>query len=279
MSTLAKTKKRENIAVTVVALAVGIVLIFPFVYAFFGAFKTPPEFAAGGSGLLPESFLNFENFKEVFETVPLGRFFLNSIIVSVLGTLGRVVFAVMAAYAFTFYEFPGRNFFFYLLLGTMMIPPDTVLITNYLTVSHLGLIDTYLGMSIVSFVGASQMFMLRQKFRTLKRDFRDAAQMDGCGDFAFLWYILLPMARPILITLTVQSFVSLWNSYLWPLMVTTRNEMRTVQVGITMLQSIEDSNYTLVLAGVVLVTIPAFILFLILRKNIVKGLTTGAVVG
>lgn len=279
MTGLSKTKRREDIAVTAAALLIGFLLIFPFLYAFFGAFKTAPEFAAGGSGLLPESFLHLDNFKEVFHKVPLGRFFFNSVAVAVLGTAGKVIFAVLAAYAFAFYDFPAKNFLFFLLLGTMMIPPDTVLITNYLTVSRLGLLNTYLGMSIVSFVGASQMFMLRQKFRTLKKEFKDAAEIDGCGDLGFLWHILLPMARPILLTLTVQSFVSLWNSYLWPLMVTTQNEMRTVQVGITMLQSVEDSNYTLVLAGVVLVTIPAVILFLILRKKIVKGLTTGGVVG
>lgn len=276
----AKSRRRHiGAAVTAAALLLALILVFPVVYALFGAFKTTSEFAAGSSGLLPQSFLNFSNFVDVFRKIPLGRYFVNSVIVAGLGTLVRIVCAVMAAYSFSFYDFRGKNFLFFLLLGTMMLPGDTLIITNYLTVSHLGLLDTYLGICITSFVGASQMFMLRQKFRTLRREFRDAARIDGCGDFQFIWYILLPMARPILFTLIVQSFVTLWNAYLWPLLVTNSDGMRTVQIGITMLNSVEDSNYPLVLAGVVLVMIPAFILFLILRKNIVKGVTTGSLVG
>lgn len=279
ISSIRRKRKRENLLVTTAALLLGLVLVFPVIYAFFGAFKTAAEFSAGASGLLPQSLLNFDNFAAVFRKIPLERYFLNSVIVSVLGTVVRLACAVLAAYAFTFFEFKGKKFLFFLLLGTMMMPADTLIITNYLTVSRLGLLNSYLGMCVTSFVGASQMFMLRQKFRTLKKDFRDAAQIDGCGDFAFLWFILLPMARPILLTLAVQSFVTLWNAYLWPLLVTTADAMRTVQVGITMLGSVEDNNYPLILAGVVLVMIPAFIAFLVLRKNIVKGITTGAVVG
>lgn len=279
MSSLRRKKKRENWMISTLAILLGLVLIFPLLYAFFGAFKTTAEFSTGASGLLPESFLHLDNFAAVFHKIPLERYFLNSIIVSLLGTVVRIGAAVLAGYAFTFFEFRGKKFLFFLLLGTMMIPADTLIITNYLTVSRMGLLDTYLGMCVTSFIGASQMFMLRQKFRTLKKDYRDAASIDGCGDFSFLWFILLPMARPILLTLVVQSFVSLWNAYLWPLLVTNSNSMRTVQVGITMLNSIEDSNYPLVLAGVVLVMIPSFLLFLLLRKNIVKGITTGALVG
>ena len=279
MTSIRLKRRRENIVITLLAVLLGVVLIFPLLYAFFGSFKSTAEFATGSSGLLPQSFLNFDNFAAVFRKIPLGRYFFNSLAVALLGTLVRMACAVLAAYAFTFFEFRGKKPLFFLLLGSMMIPGDTLLITNYLTVSSMGLLNTYIGMCITSFVGASQMFMLRQKFRTLKKDYRDAAEIDGCGDFAFIWFILLPMARPILLTLVVQSFVTLWNAYLWPLLVTSEDSMRTIQVGITMLTSVEDSNYPLVLAGVVLAIIPSFLLFLFLRKNIVKGITTGALVG
>lgn len=275
MKSVRRRRRAETFWVTAVSLLLGLLLIFPVIYAFCGAFKTAPEFAAGGSGLLPESFRNLENFREVFARIPVIRYFRNSLAVAVLGTAGKVAFAVLAAYAFAFYDFRGKNVLFFLLIGAVMIPPDTLLITNYLTVSRMGLLNTVSGICLPSLVGASQMFMLRQKFRTFRKEFRDAALMDGCGDLAFLWHILLPMARPVLLTLSVQSFVTLWNAYLWPLMVTSRNETRTIQVGLTMLNSVEDSNYPLILAGVVLAVIPAFLIFLLLRKKLVKGLLTG----
>ena len=123
------------------------------------------------------------------------------------------------------------------------------------------------------------MLMLRQSFRSSPSALRDASRLDGCGDLRFIWSVLLPVVRPVLVTLFMQSFVSAWNSYLWPLMVTNHNEMRTVQVGITMLTTVGDTNYGAVLAGVSLSLIPAFILFLVLRKNIARSMCAGSLAG
>ena len=161
-----------------------------------------------------------------------------------------------------------------------MIPGDTILVTNYQTVSRMGLLNTYLGMIIVSFVGASQMFMLRQKFMAIPKDLRYAAMIDGCGDIRYILTILLPICRPVLTTLFVQSFITMWNAYLWPLIVTASSpNMRTVMVGITKLNSWEDTNYELVLAGVTISLIPSFILFMVMRHGMNKGGTDGALVG
>ena len=175
----------------------------------------------------------------------------------------RLVFAILAAYAFVFFEFKGKKFLFFLILGTMMLPADTLLITNYQTVAQLGLMDSYLGMAITSFVGASQMFMLRQNFKSAPLALKEAAHLDGCGDLHFMLSILLPISKPVLVTLFVQGFVTMWNAYLWPLLVTNQNDMRTIQVGITMLTTLEDTNYHVVLAGVAISLIPAFILYLL----------------
>ncbi|MBQ9263185.1 MAG: carbohydrate ABC transporter permease [Clostridia bacterium] len=168
---------------------------------------------------------------------------------------------------------------FFLLLGTMMLPADTLIITNYQTVSRLGLLDTYLGMGIVSFVGASQMFMLRQHFLSSPTPIREAAQIDGCGDVRFIASILTPMSLPLLLTLFLQSFVTQWNAYLWPLLVTNTNAMRTVQVGITMLTTIEGTNYEVVLAGAAVAMVPAALLFLFLRRSITRTMNGGALIG
>lgn len=279
MNQLKIQKQAENIAVQLLALVVGFVIVFPIVYGIFGAFKSPAEFSAYPPTFLPQSFAYFENFQNAFAQVPFLRFALNSFLVGVLASTLRLSFAALAAYAFVFYEFRLKKILFFLVLATMMLPGDTLLITNYLTITRLGLLDTYLGMAITSFVGAAQMFMLRQNFKTLPRSLKEAGEMDGCGDIRFLLAILLPISKPVLLTLYVQSFVTVWNAYLWPLLVTNTTKMRTVQVGITMITSFEETNYYLVLAGVALTLIPSFILFIFLRRSITRGMTAGALVG
>ena len=279
MNQLKIQRQAENIAVQLLALVVGFVIVFPIVYGIFGAFKSPAEFSAYPPTFLPQSFAYFENFQNAFAQVPFLRFALNSFLVGVLASTLRLSFAALAAYAFVFYEFRLKKILFFLVLATMMLPGDTLLITNYLTITRLGLLDTYLGMAITSFVGAAQMFMLRQNFKTLPRSLKEAGEMDGCGDIRFLLAILLPISKPVLLTLYVQSFVTVWNAYLWPLLVTNTTKMRTVQVGITMITSFEETNYYLVLAGVALTLIPSFILFIFLRRSITRGMTAGALVG
>ena len=273
------TKRRiMDAIVSIVAIAIGLIIIFPVVYCILGAFKTPAEFMS--PKLLPNSFGYLENFKNAMNQAPMFRYMLNSLIMAFSGTFIRLVFAVCAAYALTHYEFKGKNFCFLLILGTMMMPGDTLLVTNYQTVSHLGLLNTYMGMIIVSLVSASQMFMLRQKFLAIPKDLRHAAMIDGCGDIRYILTILLPICKPILTTLFVQSFITLWNAYLWPLIVTASSpDMRTIMVGITKLNSWEDTNYELVLAGVTISLIPSFIMFMVMRRNMTKGGTDGALVG
>ena len=250
-------KRSTDIVVSVVAIALGLVLIFPVIYCVLGAFKTPAEFLS--PRLLPSSFAYTQNFRDAMHQAPMLRYMLNSLIMATLGTVVRLVF---------------------LILGTMMMPGDTLLITNYVTVSRLGLLNTYLGMCITGFVSASQMFMLRQKFLSVPKDLRYAAMIDGCGDLRYILTILMPICKPIITTLFVQSFITIWNAYLWPLIITaSAPDMRTIMVGITKLNSWEDTNYQLVLAGVTISLIPSFILFVIMRRNMAKGGTEGSLVG
>ena len=268
----------EEIVVSLVAIALGLVIIFPLIYCFLSSFKTPSEFL--DPKLLPSSFLNLDNYKAALERGNLLRYILNSFVIAFLGSAIRLIFSILAAYVFAFYDFKGKNVVFFMILGTMMIPSDVLLATNYLTVSRLHLLNTYTGVMVVSFVSASATFMLRQRFKTIPRDMREAASMDGYGDIWFILRVLLPITRPVVTTLFVQSFISLWNSYLWPLIATASSpEMRTVMVGITRLNSWEDENYQLVMAGVVISLIPSIILFLIMRRSLRKGGLEGSLVG
>ena len=268
----------EEIVVSLVAIALGLVIIFPLIYCFLSSFKTPSEFL--DPKLLPSSFLNLDNYKAALERGNLLRYILNSFVIALLGSAIRLIFSILAAYVFAFYDFKGKNVVFFMILGTMMIPSDVLLATNYLTVSRLHLLNTYMGVMVVSFVSASATFMLRQRFKTIPRDMREAASMDGYGDIWFILRVLLPITRPVVTTLFVQSFISLWNSYLWPLIATASSpEMRTVMVGITRLNSWEDENYQLVMAGVVISLIPSIILFLLMRRSLRKGGLEGSLVG
>ncbi len=273
-----KSKVREG-CLGGLGLLLGCLVLFPLFYGLMGAFKSPAEFVAWPPTVFPRSFSYLKNFETVFTQLPMLRYFWNTLVVSVFSTVIKLAIALLAAYAFVYFDFAGKKALFFLLLGTMMLPPDTLTITNYQTVSHLGLLDTYLGIGIVSFVGASQMFMLRQHFLSSPKPLREAAQMDGCGDFRFIVFILTPMSLPLLLTLFLQAFVVQWNAYLWPLLVTNTNEMRTVQIGITMLTTLEGTNYETVLAGAAVALIPAVLLFLFLRKSITRTMSGGAIVG
>lgn len=270
--------KMGDILVQLVAVLIGLFLIFPIIYCVCSAFKTSGEFAL--ARLLPESFGYWENFKNALNQAPLMRYMVNSVIVALLGTVVRLALSVSAAFAFTHYKFRFKNFFFFLVLATMMMPGDILMVTNYTTVSKLGLLNTYLGMCVTSFVSASQMFMLRQRFMSVPHDMRDAAMLDGCGDLRYIFTVLMPICKPVITTLFIQSFIGLWNAYLWPLIITASSpNMRTIMVGITKLNSWEDTNYELVMAGTLISLIPSFLLFLIMRRSQNKGGMDGALVG
>lgn len=278
-----KTNKKRMIRPLLASLGcilIGIMILFPLLYGFFGSFKSASEFSSYPPTFLPKSFRYLENYRTVFQQIPVGRFYLNSLIVAFATASIRLILAILAAYAFSFFDFKGKKVLFLFLLGTMMLPADTLLITNYQTVSRLGLLDTYLGMCIVSFVGASQMFMMRQRFKSSPTALREASQIDGCGDMRFIVSILVPTSWPLMLTLFLQSFVASWNTYLWPLLVTNKNEMRTIQVGVTMLTSIEATNYETILAGVTVALLPAIIFFIILRRSMTGTMSaSGSLVG
>jgi ABC-type glycerol-3-phosphate transport system permease component len=185
----------------------------------------------------------------------------------------------MAAYAFALISFKGKNLVFAIFMATMMIPWEVTIIPNYLTVKQLGWLDSYQGMTIPFLASAFGTFLLRQFFLQLPGELFEAARMDGCGHIRTFVQIVLPLSRPALATLAVYSFLSAWNMYLWPLLITNSEGMRTVQIGIAMLQFEEFTVWSLVLAGVALVLLPSLLLLALGLKQLVRGLTAGAVKG
>ena len=204
---------------------------------------------------------------------------LNSLILAGASSVIRLITASFAAFAFAFYEFKGRNLLFMLCLGTVMIPSDVVLVTNYQTISQLGLVNTYIGMMSVFCVSAMNIFMMRQNFLTFSKTLQEAAYVDGCSNIRFFFKILLPTSTPVLTTVFISSFISTWNTYLWPMLVTNNPLMRTVQVGVTMLNNEDGNVYGPIMAASMMVLVPTAMIFLIFRKKIVSGMMGGAIKG
>ncbi|WP_404822291.1 carbohydrate ABC transporter permease [Paenibacillus lycopersici] len=267
-----------RIALYAALAAAALAVLYPLAYTALASFMTPDESAQYPPKMFP-SHLYFGSFREVLELVPLQTFLMNSFIISIAIMVGQGVTAAMAAYAFVYVPFRGRAFWFAVFVSTMMIPWEVTVIPNYLTVKSWGWLDTYQGM-IVPFVASGfGVFLLRQFFLQLPRELFEAARIDGCGHVRHWALIVLPLSRPALASLGVYAFLNAWNMYLWPLLVTNSDAKRTVQIGISMLQFQEVTVWNLVLAGVMLVLLPSLLLLALGLKQLVRGLTAGAVKG
>ncbi|VBB09388.1 Hypothetical protein LUCI_4678 [Lucifera butyrica] len=256
----------------------ALILLFPLWYALAVSLETaaetmayPPRFIPGG--------LYWEAYRQALATAPVLRFIANSFLVSGIVTAGQLVTASLAAYAFTFMRFPGRQVLFYGFLATMMIPWEATIIPNYFTIKNLNWLDTFQGLAAPFLATAFGTFLLRQSFMTLPQALNDAARIDGCGHFRFFATMVLPLSRPALATLAVYAFLTTYNQYLWPLLVTNTDSMRTVQIGLAMLQWDQSLSWNSMMAGVILVSLPTAILLIAGQKQLVRGLTAGAVKG
>lgn len=253
-----------------------IVLLFPVYFGVVGSLMGPADLNAYPAKLWPISGFKFENYASALDVIPLGRQYLNSFAVAILVVAGQLITSVFAAYALVFLDLRWRRFWFFLLLSTMMIPWEAIIIPNYLAMAELGLVNTITALALPYLAAGFGIFLMRQAFLTFPMELRDAARVDGVSTFGFLWRVLVPLTRPTLAALGVWAFLSAWNMYFWPLLITQAPENQTIQIGITQLQSVDANDPGMVLAGVVLALIPTLLLVLFGQRFIVRGLTAGA---
>jgi sn-glycerol 3-phosphate transport system permease protein len=209
----------------------------------------------------------------------MGRYLVNSAIVTTIITAGQVLTAILAGYAFAFLEFPLKRTLFVVFLATLMVPFEVTIVTNVATISDLGMYNTYAGLAVPFLATGFGAFLMRQAFLTLPHDLRDAAALDGYGHWRFLWRVAVPLARPAVAALTVFAFLAAWNQYLWPLLITKDDRLRTVQIGLKQLRSVSIDQVNVTFAGAIIAVIPLVILLLFFQKHLVRGLTAGAVKG
>lgn len=272
-----KAKKRlSKILIYTVNSAIGFIIIWPIIYALLISLMTPDQIFTYPPKLLPK-ILHFQNYKDALRTAPIVRFILNSLIMSSAITIGQIITGGLAAYAFSFMEFKGKKLFFIIIISTMMIPGQSIIIANYLTISSLGWIDTLRALIIPYLTSALAVFLLRQAFLVLPRELHEAAVMDGCGNFKFLVSIVIPLSKPAIGSLGIYTFLNAWNMYSWPLLVTNRDNMRTVQIGMSMLQNADSQAFGPVMAGVIMIVVPSILAFILGQKQLIEGLTAGSV--
>ena len=218
-------------------------------------------------------------FQRAFSQANLGGYLLNSFIVSLVITAGQVLTSILAAYAFAFLRFPAKNAIFVAFLATLMVPTEVTIVANFETIQTLGWLDSYQALTVPFLAFAFGTFLLRQVFLQVPQDLRDAAALDGYGHWGFLFGVAVPLARPMIAALAVFSFLMAWNQYLWPLLVTTDDNYRTVQIGLKALSSANIDQLNLVMAGTIVAAIPIFALLIAFQRQLVRGLTSGAVKG
>lgn len=273
-----RREKLKNVELLILSTLIALIICFPIFYILYisieppsKVFSYPPQFSL--------SELTFNNFVEVFNLTPLLRFIVNSLIVAIISCLLQVIFACTAAFAFTFYNYKVKDILFLIVLATVMIPAQTIFIGNYLIIRSLGFLNTYIALILPNAVSAFGIFFIRQYFKTIPVEFFEAAKIEGCSNINYLVKILIPLSKPAIGSFLIYSFINIWNQYMWPLLVTDKDEVRTVQLGISMLQAAEQQNFGLIAAGVIIVILPTFLIFLLGHNQLVKGLMAGALKG
>lgn len=255
---------------------ISALVLFPVYVTVVGAFK--PRDRVLKDQLIPNAF-TLQTFVDAWNDGHLGRYLFNSGVVALVVTLLQVVTSLMSAYAFAILRWPGQRIVFGLFLATLLVPLEATVVVNRRTVDSLGWLNTYQGLVIPFAATAFGTFLVRQVLMTLPRDLRDAALIDGVGHIGFLRHVAVPLIRPTLGALSLFAFLGTWNAYLWPQLITTKEEMNTVQSGLRRLklQGLDAPN--VVMAGTIIAAIPIAIVLLVFQRQLIKGLTAGAVKG
>jgi multiple sugar transport system permease protein len=255
-----------------------LIMLVPFYWMFTSAFKTNVEINRFPPTWLPGSF-DFENFRVAFGKAPFGKYFLNSIIVMVCSVTCTGVTTILGAFAFSRLKFPGREVIFSLMLSLMMIPFEMLIITNYTTVVDLKLYDTIDALILPFTSSIFYTYILRNFFKSVPDSLYYSARIDGASNWTYLWKVLVPMARPSLVTIMLLNALASWNSFMWPMYVTSNEANRTLPWGLQTFTTEAGSYPGLLMAASTVVVLPVIILFLIARKYIVRGVARGGIKG
>ncbi len=275
------TRRKVNVTLAEIALIlITLVASMPLFLAVSISFQTPKEVFSYPPKLLPKT-LYLHNYASAFDLVPLARLILNSTIMAVAITLGKLVTGLLSGYAYANFEFKGKNISFATLFATLFLPAETVMIVPlFLIMRKFGWVNTYWALTVPFMASATNTFLFRQHFKSIPKELEDAARIDGATPMEFLIKILLPLSKSMIGGAAIINFVYAWNMYLWPLIVTMEDNMKTVQIGVKMLIDAEAvNNWGVIMAGTVVVLIPTVAMFLLLQNMFVKSLVRSGMKG
>ncbi len=269
-----------NVVIYAFLIFIAIVVLFPFYWMIISSLKTLDEYKLSVPTLFPQTFV-FGNYAEAFTQANLGKLFMNTVYVGLVSTILSLVITVLSAFAFSRLEFKGKNTLFALLLATMMIPGELFTITNYQTVFYLGWMDSFTVLIVPFLVSVFYIYLLKQNFMQIPNELYLAAKVDGTSDLKYLWKVMIPLSLPTLISITILKMMGAWNSYVWPNLVTDSDEYRLITNGLrnAFVESTGDVNIPVQMAAVAMVSAPLFLVFLFLRKYIMKGVSRSGIKG
>ena len=258
----------------------AIAVLFPFYWMLNSSLKSLDEYRMSVPTFWPKQVL-FSNYATAFTTANLGRLFLNTLYVGLISTILSLVITVLSAFAFARLEFKGKNVLFAALLATMMIPGELFTITNYITVSNLGWKNTYTVLIVPFLVSVFYIYLLRQNFMQIPNELYLAAKVDGTSDIKYLWKVMIPLSLPTLISITILKMMGAWNSYIWPRLVANDEAHQMITNGLrnAFTETTGDVNYPVQMAAVAIVSLPLFLVFVFLRKYIMKGVSRSGIKG
>jgi len=266
------TSRKVHIVLQVLIGVLAFTMLIPFLWMLSTSLKSDLEVYSFPPVLVPKE-VKWSNYPEALTLQPFGRFFFNSAVVSFFSVLGQLVFCSMAAYAFARMRFRWRDKIFAVYLATMMVPAIVTIIPAFLIITTFGWMNTYYALIAPTLSSVWGIFLLRQFFLTIPKELEDAARIDGAGDFMIYRKVILPLSKPALATLAIFGFIGSWKDFLWPLVVTNSNDMRTVEVGIAQFSSIYTTDWPHQMAAVLVVMLPILIVFLFAQRYFVRGIT------
>ena len=267
-----------HVVLYIVLTVLGFLMLIPFVWMIATSLKGPQEILSATPTFWPQAW-RWENYVEAFRQVPFGRFYWNTIVVTVARTVGQLLIASVAAFAFARLRFPGRGILFVLVLAVMMMPGQVTLVPNYVLLKYFGWLDSYEGLIIPSLFSAFGVFLLRQFYMTIPQELFDSATLDGCNPLRAWWHVGLPLSRTALVAFGVLVIMWSWNDFLWPLIITNRTEMQMLSVGIAYFQGQFVSNFAVMMAAATVATLPMVLVFLLAQRQLLEGITLSGLKG
>ncbi|HCT98343.1 ABC transporter permease subunit [Carnobacterium sp. PL17GRE32] len=253
-------------------------MILPFFWMVSTSIKTTGETLAIPPVWLPENW-QWSNYETALTMAPFDQYFINSVIITLSSTIGEVITSILAAFAFSKLQFFGKNILFTILISTMMVPFELLMIPTYLTLSKMGMINSYWAMIIPFLASVFSVFLLKQNFEAVPKQLYYAAKVDGASDWRFLWQILVPMSKSSIVTVVILKMIGSWNSFMWPLMVTNETHLRPLPVGLQAFTTEAGTYFELLMAAATIVVLPMIIIYLFLQKYIIKGISNTGVKG